>query len=143
MVSSTIRQINLVWNVSVIQTKTRRSTTGFIFNFGSGAILWCSQLQKSVVASTTEAEYVAAAQSVKEMVWIQRLLSNLPIDCDTVYLRVDNQSAIRLVENGESHKRTKHVEIKYHFIREKFERGLFQVEHVSTENQVKSIITLL
>lgn len=91
---------------------TRRSTSGYVFNLGSGAISWCSQLQKSVVVSTTEAEYVAGSQSVKEMVWLRRLVSDLHIECDSVYLRMDNISAIRMVQNSEPSKRTKHVEIK-------------------------------
>lgn len=120
---------------------SRRSTSGFVFNLGSGAISWCSQLQKSVVVSTTQAEYVAGAQSVKEMIWIKRLISSLLIKCDSVFLRMDNRSAIRLVENSEPHKRTKHVDIKYHFIREKYEKGNFDLTYISTEDQVADILT--
>ncbi len=120
---------------------SRRSTSGFVFKLGSGAISWCSQLQKSVVVSTTEAEYVAGAQSVKEMIWIKRLISNLLIKCDSVFLRMDNRSAIRLVENSEPHKRTKHVDIKYHFIREKYEEGNFELTYIPTEDQIADILT--
>lgn len=120
---------------------TRRSTSGYIFNLGSGAISWCSQLQKCVVTSSTEAEYVAGSQSIKELIWLERLVSDLLIKCDSVCLHMDNQSAISLVENSEPHKRTKHIEIKYHFIREKFREGLFKLKYVPTEDQVADIRT--
>lgn len=120
---------------------TRRSTSGFVSNLGSGAISWCSQLQKCVVTSSTEAEYVAASQSVKEIIWLRRLISDLHIGYDSVYLRMDNQSAIRLVENSENHKRTKHVDIKNHFIREKFREGLFELTYVPTDDQVADVLT--
>lgn len=120
---------------------TRRSTSGYIFNLGSGAISWCSQLQKCVVTSSTEAEYVAGSQSVKELIWLKRLVSDLHIKCDSVCLHMDNQSAIRLVQNSEPHKRTKHVEIKFHFIREKFNEGLFELKYVPTEDQVADVLT--
>lgn len=120
---------------------TRRSTSGYVLNFGSGAISWCSQLQKCVVTSSTEAEYVAGSQSVKELIWLKRLISDLGIKCDSVHLRMDNQSAIRMVESSESHKRTKHVDIVYHFIREKFMEGCFKLTYVPTEDQVADILT--
>lgn len=65
---------------------TRRSTSGFVLNFGSGAISCSSQLKKGVNLSTTEAEYVAGAQSARELVWLKRLISDLRIECDSVYL---------------------------------------------------------
>lgn len=120
---------------------TRRSTSGYVLNLGSGAISWCSQLQKCVVTSSTEAEYVAGSLSIKELIWLRRLVNDLRIDCESVWLRMDNQSAIRLVENSEPHKRTKHVDIKFHFIREKFREGLFDLGYVPTENQVADILT--
>lgn len=120
---------------------TRRSTSGYVFNLGSGAISWCSQLQKCVVTSSTEVEYVAGSQSVKELLWLERLTSDLHIKCDSVCLHMDNQSAIRLVENSEPHKRTKHVDIKYHFIREKFRERLFKLNYVPTDTMVADILT--
>lgn len=98
----------------------RRSTTGYVFVFGSSIISWSSERQKSVALSTTESEYVAAAQATKELVWIGLLLRNLLITYNKPNLFVDNQSAIRLIKNPEFHKRTKHIDIKFHFVRQKF-----------------------
>ncbi|KAL5567911.1 hypothetical protein UlMin_024486 [Ulmus minor] len=99
---------------------TRRSTTGYVFKLGSGTISWCSKRQPTVSLSTTEAEYRAAAMVAQESTWLIQLMNNLhqPVDY-AVPLYCDNQSAIRLAENPVFHARTKHVEVHYHFIREK------------------------
>ncbi|XP_048503073.2 secreted RxLR effector protein 161-like [Beta vulgaris subsp. vulgaris] len=96
---------------------TRRSTTGYVFNLGSGAVSWCSKRQPTVSLSSTEAEYRAAAMATQECVWLTQLLKDLhqPIDRG-IKLACDNQSAIRLAENPVFHARTKHVEVHYHFV---------------------------
>lgn len=93
--------------------------------------------------STTESEYVAAAQSIKEMVWLRQLLMDFGVDVDhnIPILCMDNQSAIKLVKNPEYHKRSKHIDVKYHFIREKFQEGVFQIQYVATDEQFGDIFT--
>lgn len=92
--------------------ETRRSTSGFVFMLGSGAITWCSQRQKCVALSTTESEYIAASEAVKELIWLERLLSDLITKQNlSPKLFMDNQSAIRLIKNPEFHKRTKHIDV--------------------------------
>ncbi|KAE8724129.1 hypothetical protein F3Y22_tig00010869pilonHSYRG00008 [Hibiscus syriacus] len=100
---------------------TRRSTTGYVFKLGSGTISWCSKRQPTISLSTTEAEYRAAAMAAQESTWLIQLMNNLhqPVDY-AIPLYCDNQSAIRLAENPVFHARTKHVEVRYHFVREKF-----------------------
>ncbi|KAL6342786.1 hypothetical protein AAG906_016621 [Vitis piasezkii] len=101
---------------------TRGSTTGYVFMLGSGAISWCSKRQPTVSLSTTEAEYRAAAMAAQESTWLIRLMNDLHQLVDyAVPLYYDNQSAVRLAENPVFHARTKHVEVHYHFIREKSE----------------------
>lgn len=103
-------------------TETRRSTSGYVFLFGSSAVSWGSVRQKSVSLSTTESEYIAASDAVKELVWLERLIAQITSKKRIKSLfRMDNQSAVRLIKNPEFHKRTKHVDVRYHFIREKFE----------------------
>lgn len=120
----------------------RRSTTGYLFLLGSTLVSWSSERQKSVALSTTESEYVAAAQAVKELLWIGLLLKNLQVSViEKPNLFVDNQSAIRLIKNPEFHKRTKHIDIKYHFVRQKFGEGLFNLDYVRTELQLADILT--
>lgn len=120
---------------------TRRSTSGYLISLGSSCICWGSERQRLVALSTTESEYIAATIAVKEMLWIQQLI--MDITGKNIYTMVcmDNQSAIRLIKNPEFHKRTKHIDVRYHFIREKYEDQLFDLEFVSTDEQVADIFT--
>lgn len=121
---------------------TRRSTSGYVFMLGESVISWCSERQKTVALSTTESEYVAAANAAKELVWLRQLLSELlPNMLEAPKFYLDNQSAIQLIKNPEYHKRTKHIDIKYHFIRELFVKNFFDLEFVSTKNQIADILT--
>lgn len=121
---------------------TRRSTTGYVFSIGSGAVSWCSKRQPTVSLSSTEAEYRAAAIAAQECTWLVQLLKDLhqPVDY-SVRLFCDNQSAIRLAENPVFHARTKHVEVHYHYIREKVLKGDIEMKYIKTEDQVADIFT--
>lgn len=120
---------------------TRRSTSGNVFMLGTSAISWASQRQKCVALSSTEAEYIAAALAMKEMVWIDRLMDDIWSKHEEPSMLVDNQSAIRLIKNMEFHKRTKHIDVMYNFVREKFRDGFFKLSYVNTNNQVADIFT--
>ena len=121
---------------------TRRSTGGYVFSLGSGAISWSSKRQPTVSLSTTEAEYRSAATSAQEITWLMRLMNDLhqPIDY-AVQLHCDNQSVIRLDENPVFHARTKHVEVHYHFMREKVREGEIKMIKTKTEDQVANILS--
>jgi transposase InsO family protein len=122
--------------------ETRRSTSGYVFYLSKAAVTWASQRQKIVTHSTTEAEYVAAAGAAKEAIWLQLLLGELDlIGKEPVCLFLDNESAIRIVKNPEFHKRTKHIDIKYHYIRERVEMGDLTVQYVSSHEQRADIFT--
>ncbi|KAK9703042.1 hypothetical protein QE152_g29566 [Popillia japonica] len=89
--------------------ETRHSTTGYVSVLCKGPITWSSQRQRCVSRSTTESEYIAASDAAREVVWLRGLLAELKVPCDEpTVLFVDNQSAIKLVEGKDSHKR-KHV----------------------------------
>lgn len=120
---------------------TRRSTSGFVFMLGSGAVSWCSQRQKCVSLSTTESEYVAASEAVKELVWLSSLIKELMTGFNIATLYMDNQSAIRLIKNPEFHKRSKHIDVRFHFIREKYEEKLFELNYVPSAEQTADILT--
>ena len=121
---------------------TRRSTTGYVFKLGSGTISWCSKRQPTVSLSTTEAEYRAATMAAQENAWLVQLMSDLhqPLDY-SVPLYCDNQSAIRLAENPVFHARTKHVEVHYHFIREKVLQEEIEMRQINTDEQVTDLFT--
>lgn len=120
---------------------TRRSTSGCVFTYNGGVISWSSEIQKSVALSTTESEYIAACHAIKELVWLQSLKVELTGENEIVEFNMDNQSAIRLIKNPEYHKRTKHIDVRYHFIREKYEEGLFLLKYVPTDEQLADIFT--
>lgn len=121
---------------------TRRSTTGYLLQIGSAIVSWSSERQKCVSISTAESEYIASAEAVREMVWLRTLLDELlPNGYGKPILSIDNQSAIKLIKNPEMHRRTKHIDIKFHFIREKFNQKMFSIESVPSEQQLADILT--
>jgi hypothetical protein len=98
----------------------RRSTSGFMFSFESGAISWSSKKQPTVALSSTEVKYRGVVIVACEVVWLQKLLSNLGLLMDVhVVIYCDNISSILLANNPVYHARTKHIKVHYHFIREK------------------------
>lgn len=123
---------------------THRSTTGWVVTFGGSPISWCSQRQKTVSLSSTEAEYVAASEAAKELIWLKGLvnelnLSNLRIK--GIRLFIDNDSAVKLTKNAEFHNRTKHINIKHHFIRDLVEEGTIIPTRVDTTNNLADAFT--
>lgn len=123
-------------------SSTRRSTTGYLISIGNSAIIWNSQLQKAVTISTAEAEYIAASESVRDIVWIKRLISEVCFGKQIkTTLHMDNQAAIQMIKNPVFHKRTKHVDVRYHYIRERYEQKDFDLVYISTDQQVADIFT--
>ncbi|XP_039129073.1 secreted RxLR effector protein 161-like [Dioscorea cayenensis subsp. rotundata] len=102
---------------------SRRSTTGYIFSLGSGVVSWCSKRQTTVSLSTTEVKYRAAAMAAQKSTWLMQLLRDLHQPIEQVILLCDNRSAVCLTENPMFHARTKHIEVHYHFLREKVLQG--------------------
>ncbi len=121
---------------------TRRSTTGFLLILNNGPVAWTSRRQHCTTLSTTEAEYVAACEATKETVWMRNLLCHIGLgQSKPTVLFCDNQSAIRLVHNPEFHKRTKHIDVQFHFIREKQVDGTIHVQYISTDMQLADVFT--
>ena len=125
-------------------TDTRKSTTGFMFslNENSSPISWRSKRQPTVAQSTAEAEYVAATEAANEAIWLRRLLKDLgePQQGPTIILE-DNQSCIAMSENPVFHYRTKHIDIRYHVIRDYVEKELVLLVHIPTKQQLADILT--
>jgi hypothetical protein len=120
----------------------RRSTTGVVLMLNGGPVSWKSKRQSCVSLSTTESEYVAAAAAAKEIVWMRRLLQDLGCNqLKPTYLFCDNQSAIKLVRNPQFHQRTKHIDVKFHFIRDLQEDKVIDVVYVNSEGQLADLLT--
>ncbi|KAJ9560132.1 hypothetical protein OSB04_005292 [Centaurea solstitialis] len=119
-----------------------KSTSGMAFYFSDNLITWCSQKQQTVALSSCEAEFMAATLAACQALWLQSLLKYLTdSEAGCVKLLVDNKSAIELMKNPVFHGRSKHINTRYHFIRECVEKGLIYVEHVSGEAQRADILT--
>ncbi|MCO5579895.1 hypothetical protein L7F22_033760 [Adiantum nelumboides] len=110
---------------------TRKSTSGYIFTLAGGAVSWCSRLQKIVALSTTEAKYISATEASKEAIWLARLCSEFGLPDKAPMIGCDSQSAICLTKNAMFHARTKHIDVRHHFIREVLEDGLITLVKLS------------
>ena len=121
---------------------TRRSTSGYIFKIGGATVSWCSKRQITVARSTTEAEYVALSLASQEAVWIRKLLLEIGFAVDgATTLYEDNNGAIDLSRNPKYHNRTKHIDISYHFTRERVTSGELNIIYCPTENMLADIMT--
>jgi hypothetical protein len=128
--------------IGLANVSNRRSTSGFLFSFGSGVVSWNSKKQPTVALSSTEAEYRGATITACEVVWLQKLLIDLGLSMNApVVIYCDNISSILFANNLVYHARTKHIEVHYHFIREKVLAKEIDLIHVSTEDQVADIFT--
>lgn len=120
----------------------RKSTTGVIFFLNSSPITWQSMKQKVVAQSSCEAEYIAAANAACQAVWLARVQAEVQgTTTKAPMLRVDNQSAIALIRNPVHHGQSKHIQFKYHFVRESKDEGLINVKFIRSEEQLSDILT--
>jgi hypothetical protein len=119
----------------------RRSTTGYVFTLAGGPICWKSMIQSTVAMSTTEAEYVAVAEAAKEALWLTGLVKELGIQQVGVPLYCDNQNAIYLAKNQVYHARTKHIDVRFHKIRELVATGELLLEKVHTSENAADMLT--
>ena len=134
---------------------TSRSTSGSLIRLSSGPICWRSHLQRDVVLSTTEAEYLAATETCRQLDWVKILLESTDLQnkiegsvCTNLY--IDNQSAISLVKNHDNHKRSRHIALRNHYCRQQYRRGFISPIYVESNRQladgltkVKSTVQLL
>jgi hypothetical protein len=119
----------------------RKSTSGTCHFLGHSLVSWFSKKQNSVALSTAEAEYVAAGSCCAQSLYIKQQLEDFKILFDHIPIRCDNTSAISLSKNPIQHSRTKHIEIRYHFIRDHVQKGDIELEFVSTDSQWADILT--
>eukprot|EP00253_Pinus_taeda_P030134 PITA_30134 len=120
----------------------RKSTSGYVFHMGSGAISWASKKQSIVALSTVEAEYVVAIAAACQAVSMRRMLRSLGQEqAKKTVIFCDNSSAIALSKNSVFHKRTKHIDTRFHYIRELVSNGEIVLQHWRTQEQVADILT--
>eukprot|EP00253_Pinus_taeda_P005294 PITA_05294 len=118
-----------------------RSTIGYVFTVGGKTVSWISKIQSVVALSTTEAEYVVATEASKEMIWLQRFMGELGKEHDMGTLYSDSQSAIHLAKNSKFHSKTKHIQLKYHFIRSVLEDEELKLQMIHTSQNPTNMLT--
>ncbi|UYV84378.1 FHDC1 [Cordylochernes scorpioides] len=114
--------------------KTRKSTSGYTILFGKGPISWSSRKQPIVALSTTEAEYIAAAECVKELIYMKALIEELTNETILAKLNIDNQSAMTLMKTGQMNRKTKHIDVRYHFLKDQIRENV-AVQFCPTQDQ--------
>ena len=125
-------------------SKDRKSIGGYAFILNGAAISWVSKKQSTIALSSTEAEYIALVQAVKESLWLQGILSEVGARKHLAGVRniyVDDQGAIALAKKPEFHPRTKHIDIQYHFIREHVGNGKIELTYGPTGDMTADVFT--
>jgi hypothetical protein len=119
----------------------KKSTTGTCQFLGRSLVSWSSKKQNSVALSTAEAEYVAAGACCAQLLWMRQTLSDFCYEYKKIPLLCDNESAIKLVNNPVQHSKTKHIDIRHHFLRDHEAKEDIALSHVSTDKQLADIFT--
>ena len=119
----------------------RKSTSGGCQMLGDRLISWSSKKQHSVACSSAEAEYIAAGSCCAQVLWIQNQLLDYGHKFTKTPICCDNTSAILITKNPVQHSKTKHIEIRYHFIRDNVEKGKVELQYIPTDNQIADIFT--
>lgn len=120
----------------------RKSTSGYTFILSSGAVAWSSRKQPIVTLSTTEVEFVAAAACSCQAVWMRRIPRQLGYEgSNSTTIYCDNSSAIKLSKNPVMHGKSKHIDVRFHFLRELAQEGVVQLKFCGTQEQVADVLT--
>ena len=108
------------------------SLAGFCIKLGDSMVTWKSYKIPVTTLSTAESEYIALTPAVQECIWLQQLLEDIGYKQQTPVLYEDNQPCISLVKNPQEKTRTRHLQIKYHWVREQLKNGVFKIEYIPT-----------
>lgn len=122
---------------------TRRSYSGYLFSLSNGAaISWSSRLQRTVALSSTEAEYISCTDAGKEAVWLRSLATALGVPvAEPTLVHQDNEGAKALTQNSVFHNRTKHIDVRYHKIRELVDAGQVKFSHTPGTDLAADVLT--
>lgn len=119
----------------------RRSTTGFLFHLGPHIVSWQSRRQPTIALASTEAEYMALTDASRDAIWWRALLKEFGYDQDVTLLSYDNKGSGDLARNPCHHKRSKHIDVKHHFVRECVQGGVIHLHQVPTSDMLADLLT--
>jgi hypothetical protein len=120
---------------------SRKSVTGYVVMLAGGAVTWTSRKQKTIALSSTKSEYMCMSDACHQLVWIESLLQELSFPVTNIDLCCDNQGAIFLASNPVQEHRSKHIDIRYHYIRECVEEKKISLTYIPTNDQIADIMT--
>ena len=122
---------------------SHRSTTGYNFTLGSGAISWSSKKQTYVALSIMKSEFIALSSTVQEGVWLKRFLDHLKVTFskEPVTIMSDSQSSITYTKDPKFHSKTKHINIKYHYVKNMVARREVNLKYISTNDMIADSLT--
>ncbi|XP_050915891.1 secreted RxLR effector protein 161-like [Lathyrus oleraceus] len=119
----------------------RKSTSGTCHIFGNALVTWSCKKKASVALSTAEAEYIVAGSCCSQIIWLKQQLRDYGINLGSIALKCDNTSAINISKNPIMHSRTKHIDIRHHFLRDHVLKGDIKISFIDTQNQLPDIFT--
>jgi hypothetical protein len=123
-------------------TVDRKRTSRYCFSLGLAMISWSSRKQGSIAQSTAKAEYIVASVASREAVWLRKLLSDfLSSELAPIVIHCDNQSCIKLTKNPVFHDKSKHIEMRYHYVRDMVQKNVLNIQYVPTVEQTTDIFT--
>lgn len=122
--------------------RDRKSNSGYIIKYGGGVIAWGSRKQTSVALSSTEAEFISLAEGCQELIWTKRLLEEMTDEMmKSITVFEDNQSCIKLVEGDRIERRSKHIDVRYFFVRDLQQKHVIKLKYCPTETMIADILT--
>lgn len=134
-------------------SQDRKSIGAYLYYFKGSVVSWASKKQACVATSSMESEYVSASTAAREGTWIREIITEIDnilmlqstkkeeLTAPPVLLLVDNQAAIKVAQNPEDHQRSKHIDVAYHYIRDKVDQGLMVLQYVPTKEMVADFLT--
>jgi len=136
---SILRYMDANWGSYINDPK---STSGYVFTLSGGAISWSSKKQSAVTLSSTKAEYITGTHAAKEAIWLGQLFTGLQQPSSfPIPLHINNQSTIAIAKNPKFHNHTKHINIRYHFLRHMVKSGDITLDYMSTNDQPANVLT--
>ena len=120
---------------------SRKSTSGYMIKFAEGDVTWQFKLQRCVALSTIEAEFIAITEACKELLWVKKFLQELGVVQDKYLLFMDSQSSIYLGKNSTFHSRSKHIDMRYHWIWDALDAKLLELAKIHTDDNGADMMT--
>lgn len=119
----------------------RKSNSGYVFKVFGGVVSWCCRKQTCVALSSTEAEFIALTEACQEAMWIKSLLQDFNIEVQKPTIFEDNQSCLKLISSNKFSNRTKHIETKYHFVKDCVNKNMFDFQYCPTDEMIADLLT--